>query len=640
MKNKKLYITFAIIFYLELVYHIFIFNSFQLKDIFYISLFTLFVSIVIDILTSLFNHKTNRILFIIIILLLNIVFIAQRINFLFYGNVFSIYSLFNGGQVFEFFGQIFSVVLNNFLSIILMFIPAGLLIIFNRKMVVLNTNYKSVAYKVLLMVLSYFLSVGSLFLAKDSIYSVKNLYFNRHVPNQTAKSLGLMTTMRLDLYRILSNFEESAVVVTPPVEEEKEEKPKIIEYNKLDIDFESLIASETNKTINNIHNYISSLDPTNKNEYTGYFKGKNLIYITAEAFSPIAVDPNLTPTLYKLVNTGFKFNNFYSPVYFVSTSDGEYINLTGLLPKESVWSLSRSSNNYLPYAYGKVFKNLGYATNAYHNGYYTYYDRHKSHPNMGYNFMACGNGLQKLMNCKPWPQSDLEMINATFDLYSDNENFMTYYMSISGHLEYNFGGNNMAYRNKALVADLPYSNAIKAYIACQSELDKALEALINKLTEKGILDDTVIALSTDHYPYGLKVSEMKEIMNIEDEKLDIHKNHLIIWNSQMVQPVEVNKYAGSLDILPTILNLFGIEFDSRLLMGTDIFSDNEGIIIFNDRSWITNYGKYNATKNIFTPFKDEIPENYIETINHQVNNKYVISKNILETNYYKYVLGE
>ena len=68
---------------------------------------------------------------------------------------------------------------------------------------------------------------------------------------------------------------------------------------------------------------------------------------------------------------------------------------------------------------------------------------------MGYNFMACGNGLQKLMNCKPWPQSDLEMINATFDLYSDNENFMTYYMSISGHLEYNFGGNNMAYRNKA-----------------------------------------------------------------------------------------------------------------------------------------------------------------------------------------------
>lgn len=640
MKNKKLYITFAIIFYLELVYHIFIFNSFQLKDIFYISLFTLFVSIVIDILTSLFNHKTNRILFIIIILLLNIVFIAQRINFLFYGNVFSIYSLFNGGQVFEFFGQILSVVLNNFLSIILMFIPAGLLIIFNRKMVILNTNYKSVAYKVLLMVLSYFLSVGSLFLAKDSIYSVKNLYFNRHVPNQTAKSLGLMTTMRLDLYRILSNFEESAVVVTPPVEEEKEEKPKIIEYNKLDIDFESLIASETNKTINNIHNYISSLDPTNKNEYTGYFKGKNLIYITAEAFSPIAVDPNLTPTLYKLVNTGFKFNNFYSPVYFVSTSDGEYINLTGLLPKESVWSLSRSSNNYLPYAYGKVFKNLGYATNAYHNGYYTYYDRHKSHPNMGYNFMACGNGLQKLMNCKPWPQSDLEMINATFDLYSDNENFMTYYMSISGHLEYNFGGNNMAYRNKALVADLPYSNAIKAYIACQSELDKALEALINKLTEKGILDDTVIALSTDHYPYGLKVSEMKEIMNIEDEKLDIHKNHLIIWNSQMVQPVEVNKYAGSLDILPTILNLFGIEFDSRLLMGTDIFSDNEGIIIFNDRSWITNYGKYNATKNIFTPFKDEIPENYIETINHQVNNKYVISKNILETNYYKYVLGE
>ncbi len=642
MRNKKIYITFFIIFYLELIYHIFTFNSFNFKDIFYIFMFTSLVSVFIDILTSLFDHKTNRLLFIILILFLNTVFIAQRVNFLFYGNVFSIYSLFNGGQVFEFFGQIFSVVFNNFLSIILMLIPSTLLIIFNRRIVILDTNYKLVAYKVLLMFLFYALCMGSLFLVKESIYSVKNLYFNRHVPNQTAKSLGLMTTMRLDLYRILSNFEESAVVVTPPIDEDKEEEeqPKVIKYNKLDIDFDSLITNETNKTIINIHKYMASLDATNKNEYTGYFKGKNLIYITAEAFSPIAVDPILTPTLYKLVNTGFKFNNFYSPVYFVSTSDGEYVNLTGLLPKESVWSFSRSSNNFLPYTYGNVFKALGYGTNAYHNGYYTYYDRHKSHPNMGYNFMGCGNGLQKLMNCKPWPQSDLDMINGTFDLYSDIERFMTYYMSISGHLEYNFGGNNMAYRNKPLVVDLTYSNAIKAYIACQSELDKALEALIGKLEEKGILDDTVIALSTDHYPYGLKISEIKEIMNIEDEKLDIHQNHLIIWNSKMEKPVEVNKYAGSLDILPTILNLFGIEFDSRLLMGTDILSDNEGVVIFNDRSWITNYGKYNATKNVFKPFKDEIPENYIETINQLVNNKYVISKNILETNYYKYVLGE
>ncbi|MDD2208633.1 MAG: sulfatase-like hydrolase/transferase [Bacilli bacterium] len=637
MKNQKFFISFGIIFYLEMIYHIFTFKSFLIKDVIYIFIFTLFISIFIDILTTFFKHKFNLNFFILTIIFLNVIFIAQFINYQFYGNVISIYSLFNGGQVFEFFKQIFAVIINNYLAFLLLLLPTILIIIFKKKIIVLDYNYKLITFKMILMLCFYTLSMLSLFMARDNIYSVKNIYFDKHAPNQTAKSLGLMTTMRLDFFRIISGFEESINVIALP--EEKEEEIITTEYNKLDIDFNSLIENTSNNTIKNIHQYISTVSPSNKNEYTGIFAGKNLIYITAEAFSPIAVHEEATPTLYKLVNTGFKFNNFYSPVYYVSTSDGEYINLTSLLPKESIWSMSRSSDNYLPYAYGNIFSSLGYTANAYHNGSYKYYNRHKSLPNMGYKYMACGNGLQKLMNCKPWPQSDLEMINGTFNLYSDNNHFMTYYMSISGHLEYNFGGNNMAYKNKDLVNNLPYSTAIRAYIASQAELDKALESLINMLTEKGILDDTVIVISTDHYPYGLKNSEMKEVMDIEDEKFDIHKNELIIWNSTIENPVIIDDYASSLDILPTVLNLFGIEFDSRLLMGTDIMADNDKIIIFNDRSWITEYGKYNATKSIFTPFKENITEDYIEKINNVVYNKYVISKNILETNYYKYVLG-
>ncbi len=635
MKQQKFKLSFIILLYLETIYHLFTFKSFLIKDFIYLIIFTLFVSVFIDLITSFLKHKYNKIFFIGIIVFLTILFIAQFVNYLFYGNIISIYSLFNGGQVFEYFSQIFSVIINNIIPIILLIIPSLLTIIFRKKIITLDTNYRLLSSKTIFMFIFYTIGIISLFLAKDHLYSVKNIYFNKHVPNQTAKSLGLMTTMRLDIFRILSNFEESVLI-----DNQVEEIIKEIEYNKLDIGFNYLIENENNNTIKNIHQYINNTAPSNKNDYTGYFEGKNLIYITAEAFSPIAVNIDVTPTLYKLVNNGFKFNNFYSPVYYVSTSDGEYVNLTGLLPKESVWSMSRSSNNYLPYTYGNIFSKLGYTTNAYHNGSYKYYDRHKSLPNMGYNFMGCGNGLEKIMNCKPWPQSDLEMINATFDLYSDNNQFMTYYMSISGHLEYNFGGNNMAYKNKEIVNDLPFSTPIKAYIASQVELDKALESLIEKLTEKGILDDTVIVISTDHYPYGLKNSEIKEVMEIEDEKLDIHKNHLIIWNNQMSDVIEINKYSSSLDILPTVLNLFGIKFDSRLLMGTDILSDNEGVIIFNDRSWITNFGKYNATKNTFTSFKNDIPDNYIEIINNLVYNKFVISKNILETNYYSYVLGE
>ena len=644
MKYKKMLIIFLNLLYLELIYHLFIFNSFKLKHIFLITIFTVLSTIFIDLITSLFTKKVNKWLMIIINCFLSVLFIAQIINYRFYGNVISIYSIIHGGQVFGFLSAIFSVLWQNIICVILLLIPIPFYVIFNKKIETDNLSWKVILKKNGLLIIVFILSLLSLQTDKKEIYSAKNLYYYRHAPLETVKKLGMLTTLRLDLERTITGFEENLTKVTdlnlPEVKEDTKNEDKI-KYNVEDIDFLKLAEEETKTEIKNIHYYMANETPTKQNKYTGMFKDKNLIVITAEAFSPIAVNEALTPTLYKLVNQGFTFTNFYSPIYYVSTSDGEYVSLTSLLPKESVWSFYKSSKNYLPYVYGNVFKNLGYETYAFHDGQYKYYDRNLSHPNMGYKYMACGNGLEKLMNCKKWPQSDLEMINATFDMYSNEEKFVAYYMSISGHLEYNFYGNNMANKNKALVADTEYSDKIKAYIACQIELDKALEELINKLKEKDILDDTVIVLSADHYPYGLTNDDINSVTPLEDAKFDIHKNNLIIWSNTMKKNIKIDKIAESLDILPTILNLFGINYDSRLLIGKDILSDTDGLVILNDRSWITKYGKYNASTQKFTSLtEEEIPKNYVNKINEIVANKFVISKNILDTNYYKHVFKE
>lgn len=644
MKYKKMLIIFLNLLYLEFIYHLFIFNSFKLKHTFLITIFTVLSTIFIDLISSLFTKKVNKWLMIIINCFLSVLFIAQIINYRFYGNVISIYSIIHGGQVFGFLSAIFSVLWQNIICVILLLIPIPLYIIFNKKIETDNLSWKVILKKNSLLIIVFILSLLSLQTDKKEIYSAKNLYYYRHAPLETVKKLGMLTTLRLDLERTITGFEENLTKVTdlnlPEVKEDTKNEDKI-KYNVEDIDFLKLAEEETKTEIKNIHYYMANETPTKQNKYTGMFKDKNLIVITAEAFSPIAVNEALTPTLYKLVNQGFTFTNFYSPIYYVSTSDGEYVSLTSLLPKESVWSFYKSSKNYLPYVYGNVFKNLGYETYAFHDGQYKYYDRNLSHPNMGYKYMACGNGLEKLMNCKKWPQSDLEMINATFDMYSNEEKFVAYYMSISGHLEYNFYGNNMASKNKALVADTEYSDKIKAYIACQIELDKALEELINKLKEKDILDDTVIVLSADHYPYGLTNDDINSVTPLEDAKFDIHKNNLIIWSNTMKKNIKIDKIAESLDILPTILNLFGINYDSRLLIGKDILSDTDGLVILNDRSWITKYGKYNASTQKFTSLtEEEIPKNYVNKINEIVANKFVISKNILDTNYYKHVFKE
>lgn len=640
-KYNKIIISLINILYLELIYHLFVFKNFEFKSILFITLFSLLTSLFIDLITSFFNKKLNKWLFIGINAFIYVLFLAQYINFKFYGNIISVYSVFHGGQVFGFFGAIWAVIKENIFRCLLLFIPVSLLFIFHKKIKSESFNPKILWKKALVLLITFIITVLSLNLdTKKSIYTAKNLYYNQHYPNQMAQTFGILTTMRLDLERTISGFEEKTIEVAETPDKEVNKNPKI-EYNITNIDYDSLIENETNEEIKNIHNYVKSSTPSEKNIYTGMFKGKNLIAIVAEAFSPIAVNKDLTPTLYKLVNSGFVFNNFYTPVYYVSTSDGEYVTLNSLLPKESVWSFSKSSKNYLPYAYGNLFKEMGYTTYAFHDGTYKYYNRHLSHPNMGYTYKACGNGLEKSMKCKIWPQSDLEMINATYDYYKDSEHFMTYYMTISGHLQYNFYGNNMSYRNRELVKDLDKSTAIKAYIAAQKELDKALEELLNKLEADGKLDNTVIVLSADHYPYGLTTDQISEVMNIEDSKFDIHKNNLVIWSSTIKEPIEINKYGESLDILPTVLNLFGIDFDSRLLMGRDLLSNSDGLVIFNDRSWITDKGKYNASTKVFTPFNNEqVDEDYIESINTKVYNKFVISKNILETNYYKYVFNK
>lgn len=406
--------------------------------------------------------------------------------------------------------------------------------------------------------------------------------------------------------------------------------------NVLDIDFAALAESESNSEIKAIHKYMSEQEPTKKNEYTGMFKGYNFIYLVCEGFSPWAVDENVTPTLYKLTHEGIVLENFYTPIWYTSTSDGEYVALQGLIPYSSN-SFKRSKKNSLPMCFGWQFLKLGYTCRAYHAHTATYYGRNETHPNLGYEFKAKNAGL-KITD--QWPESDLEMIQNSLPDYINDEHFHVYYMTVSGHMEYTFSGNTQAAHNKDAVAELPYSSNAKAYIACNKELDKALEYLLAELEKAGIADKTVIAFSADHYPYGLEKQYIDEIAGHEVEKnFELYKNYGVIWSASIKEPIVVTKPCSSLDLVPTLSNLFGLEYDSRLLMGSDILSDSPALVIFCDKSFITDYCMYNANNGKTYMLKDvELPDKYISNVMAVVKNKFNISKSILVNNYYKYIM--
>lgn len=640
MKRKYpllIFYSFLII-YLELVY-----KSAVLNNVFSINTLTVIVFsipfiLINTLISSLFKEKINRIISVVLSIFITLIYISQYIYFEFYDSIFSIYSIKEGtGQVFgEFFSAILKMVLDNIWVTLLFLLPFLLFTIFGKKIFNFERNKKASLITSGLSIVSIAICILFVQFYGSGMYNLKRLYKETHAPMITINKVGLLSMEVLDLDRFIFGFEEKLYNINKPIDNKEEtkkpEETEEIKYNVLDIDFDKLVNEEENSMVKSMHEYFKNVIPTKQNEYTGIFKGKNLIYITAEGFDKIAIDESLTPTLYKLANNGFVFENYYQPLFTVSTSDGEYMFLNSLIPKEGVWSFYRSSNIYMPFGVGNVFKREGYSTvNAYHDHTYTYYNRDESHPNLGFDkYIGCGNGLEELINCKTWPESDIEMINATVDDYINSDKFMTYYMTVSGHLNYTFTGNYISYKNKDLVKDLPYTDHVKAYLAANIELDRAIESLINNLKEKGKLDDTVIVISPDHYPYGLKTSELNEISDTDrSDKFEMFHTSLILYNSEIEENVKVTKYVSSIDVLPTIYNLFGIKYDSRLLMGRDALSDAEGLVILSDRSFINEFGSYNSITGKYTKFKEDVSNDYIEKLNHEVYQRFTMSSLLL-----------
>lgn len=632
--NILIYI-FTFIAYEEIIFSILTIHN--IENILLKTIFLILVTLIIDTFIKIFKEKHRKTILTVFILSISVVYIIYYIYYQIFENVLSVYSIINGAQAIQFTNVIINNIILNWYGIILIIIPFIAHLVFFKNKLKFNKSNIDIIINIIVIIVIYLLSLLMIEATSNpnEIYSNKNLYYNINNTNYNLNRFGLITTIRLDIQRTIINFKERSLYTYENEEGEK----KLInkeEYNVLDIDFQKLIENETNKEIIEIHEYLSKQEPTSKNEYTGIFKDKNLIVIVAESFSELAIREDLTPTLYKMNNQGFNFINFYTPLFPVSTADGEYLTDTSLIPAEGTWSIEKVAGNYIPYSYPNALKSQGYKTYAYHNYDYNYYNRQEYFKTMGYdNYLAKGNGLEERMSFKEFPASDYEMIKSTVSDYINEDKFIAYYMTISGHIEYDTS-NAIVRKNWDKVKDLPYSDKAKAYLATQIELDLAMEELISQLKQNNKIDDTVIIITGDHYPYGLTLDEMNELSTYErDRTFDKFRMPFILYNSQIKENIEIQKYAWSLDVLPTMLNLFGVEYDSRLLMGKDILSNAKPLIIFSDRSFIEENGRYDSNIEKYSATNEKnVDEEYIKKIEKSIYYKYRYSRLILENDYY------
>lgn len=662
-----------IFFPLALLYHELLLRAFDTQNAFFrgtlvmVVLFSIATGLLLSLLVNLLhNRRLAQVLMLVVTALWTLLLCVEYCCRSYFKSYFSVGFIctMTGNVVTGFGSTIPGIVAQRLPFIIAALLPLALCILLRKRIV---TEHRMSKWSLLFVtaVSVIFLLIGE-GLARWGTYG--DSYTYNFQTDAAVSQFGLHTAVRLEAEYALFGTPQPKLEL-PTQEDEPDDPPAATTpveygYNALDIDFQALADSASDSALRSMAQYFGSLTPSKKNEYTGLFQGKNLVLITAEAFSPWFISRELTPTLYKLTHEGFVCENYYQPGWGQSTTGGEYAVMTGLLPTwvGSNVSFYASANDDMPFALGNQLRALGYRTGAYHDNIYNYYNRDKTHPNLGYDYQGVGSGLT-VTEDGSWPYSDLEMVQNTIgdyiDVYvSDGTPFHVYYMTVSGHGSYGWG-HAMAAKNRAK-AQAAYPNAstqVQSYVAANLELENALTYLLEQLEAAGIAEDTVICMSADHYPYLLAEPETdyyNELRGVVDSERDTdrYRNALVLWCGGMENAVTVTEPCSAVDIVPTLSNLFGLEYDSRLLSGRDVLDKdyNAGsasgsipLVILptsSGNSWATAAGVFEATTRTFNARPGvTVEEDYVSRVNNIVALQYNYAQQLIARDYYRVALG-
>jgi len=446
-------------------------------------------------------------------------------------------------------------------------------------------------------------------------FSEYDLYKNLPSAFQTMDYFGALTYARLDFFTIFSNNEdltESEVMI----------RDYLLDRNEKDI-----------------------------NAYTGEFEGMNFIYILAESFEPYALDETITPTLLEMMDSSLVFENFYAPHYYRNTADTEFMMHTSFYPSRNVQlSMNAFKDNYFPNTLPKLFKAQGYDAIAFHNYTDYFYPRNEFHTGaLGFDDYhdAVRMGLMDeqgaLPGNHPWP-SDLAMIEYAYDEIVGHNQFFAYLLTVSGHMSYD-DSHPQAVKHLPYIESVfeseerePIDESLMYYLAANYELELMVEYLTDQLETDGLLDDTVIMVVSDHYAYGLDADVIESFdtsKGLEETHLNMHNVPMFIYNPNF-EKEKISKTLSSIDIMPTIANMFNLPMNYRQVIGQDVFDSPFNTVRFQNGSLLNDYyyleidNQYNIGK--FNPyFKDEEVMLHFNRLIHEQN----VNRLILELDYFR-----
>lgn len=632
----------------------------SLRILLFLNVFALFFSFIL----SFCSNKVSKIFNILIILLLTIYGIAQ-LGFKSYLGVYV--SIQSSGQAEAVTSYIWDFIKSFHLSYYLLLIPLLLVLIyyiFVEKRVVFDMpkkiwNMTTSIVKGFQFLIIVFFSLGFLVTLKLDFMQNKTqaitdyeLFLKPNNPSLLVNDFGFIGFGFLDIKETFFPGKE----ITDKIDYDPNKIPTNnnqnsvgtpetpVFSNQLSINNDiwiKIIENESNANKNTLNKYFISKTPTKTNEYTGILENKNLVMIMIESGGNLMINEEYYPNIYKLYNEGISFDNYYSPRNTCSTINNELTNLTGLFTINNNCTANYYKNNTYFNSIFNLFNNKGYVTNSLHDNYDAYYPRTVIHKNLGSGrfYKVQDLNIKYSTDYGDWA-SDEDFMNAYLNILDNRDMskpFMSFLTTVSSHMPYTDKCKFNTMYADMFSSDLPKD--VRAYMSKLKVVDNAIGILIDGLKERGIFDDTAIVLFADHYPYGISKSNLSKAfgydISIDNEA---EKVPFIIYNSSLKKE-HISKYTEHVNTTPTIANLFNLDYDSRIYMGSDVLSNEyESITIFDDGSWKNEYAYYDASNNKVHYYANKVySEEEILAINEKVSLKLKMSSLAIKSNYFDYL---
>ncbi len=641
-------LLFAIILFFEVIFRVATLNRGLDVNFWRVTLFSFTYAAFMTFFLRFFKPRLVKTFILVSLVLLNALYFSQTIYYLVMDNFYSVSALTRAGVVIGFYDRIF----HNFEWIqVLFYVPLLVFIIYlvvrrRHNTITFDIRYERPFAPVFHLLASFVL----LFLAVqtinreplpdegyDYIYSDHDLYELVYSPRLSIDRFGLLTYTRINFRNMLKS---------PQEEEHMDEL---------------------------VRRFIENRDTHGENDFTGRFEDKNLIMIIAESLDTFSIDPHLMPNLYKMKDNALVFDSFYAPPYYQYTADTEFMMHTSYFPSadaENMLSMQTYLDNEFPETLPRRFDEAGYHTIAHHNYTDHFYPRSNFHLNtIGFDeyYSAVDLGLldedfvpgaprdseEDMVGYHPWP-SDLEMFENSLDNVLDHERFFAYYLTVSGHLPYDedhpiaiknlpiieeiFAEEDVRFQERLETFDDPVRETFLHFHAAHYELDLALGYLLETLENEGRLDDTVIMIASDHFAYGITRQNLElydDVKDLDETALNLHNVPFLIYNPS-IERTHVDTTMSSVDVMPTLANLFGIDLHHDRIMGEDVFADGKNTVVFVNSDFLNEHMFYDLSRQDPIGFRTEgLTEEDVLRQHNRVIHKQQISRYILNTDYFR-----